>query len=195
MPKPQPSGPSAITLGGTDGIKVMLESLAPEKRVGVQRLFGEISRITGRELTHTDPLDLFNAITSQTVGGLYVDVPSGRIRESIHPDAHVRLGAVPVAGGSGLAFPFWSTTTRAVQRLAVIFLRYSFNPTEHGIGLVKASYLVTAIHEMAHIAAANNIIIDHAAMNRAGEALGARHFDDYVEKQCIDRRYWSFPPS
>jgi len=197
MPKSQtqPAAPAAVRLGGTDPIKRMLEGLSAENREAIQRLFGEISRITGRELTHTDPLELFNAITSQTVGGLYVDVPSTQIREAIHPDAWPRLGAGLVAGGSGLAFPFWSTTTRAVQRLAVIFLRHSFNPTENGIGLVKASYLVTAIHEMAHIAARDNRIIDHPAMNRAGETLGARHFDDYVEKKCIDPRYWSFPPN
>ena len=195
MPQTQPSGPVAVRIGSTDAIKQMLEDLSPESREGVQRLFGEISRMTGRELTQTDPLDLFNAITSQTVGGLYVDVPSGRIREAIHPDAHARLGTGAVAGGSGLAFPFFSTTTRAVQRLAIIFLRSSFNPNEAGIGLIKASYLVTAIHEMAHIAASDNRIIDHPDMNRAGEALGFRHFDDYVEKKCIDPRFWSFPPS
>jgi hypothetical protein len=195
MPQSQPSGPVAVRLGGTDPLKRMLEELSAESREAIQRLFGEISRMTGREVIHTDPLDLFNTITSQTVGGIYVDVPSGQIREAIHPDAWPRLGTGAVAGGSGIAFPFWSTTTGAVQRLAVIFLRSSFNPTEAGIGLIMASYLVTAIHEMAHIAARDNRIIDHPDMNRAGEALGFRHFDDYVEKNCIDSRYWSFPPN
>ena len=193
MSQTQPAGPVAVLLGGTDPLKRMLEALSFESREGIQLLFGEISRMTGRELIHTDPLDLFNTITSQTVGGFYVDVPWGQVREAVHPDAWPKLGAGAVAGGSGIAFPFWSTTTRAVQRLAVIFLRHSFNPTEAGVGLIKASYLVTAIHEMAHIAARDNRIIDHPDMNRAGETLGFRHFDDYVEKKCIDPQVLELP--
>ena len=195
MSQSQPAGPVPVTLGGTDALTEMLEDLSSESRKAIQQLFSRIASDTGREVTQTDPLDLFNAITSQTVGGIYVDVRSGQIRDAIHPDAWPKFGAGAVAGGSGLAFPFWSNTTKAVQRLAVIFLRHSFNPTENGIGLVMASYLVTAIHEMAHIAAKDNKIFDHPEMNRAGEALGARHFDDYVEKKCIPSKYWSYPPS
>jgi hypothetical protein len=188
----QETGPVAVRLGGTDPIKKMLEDLSSDSREAVQKLFIEIARLTGREVTHTDPLDLFNAITSQTVGGIYVDVRSGQVKEAIHKDAWPNLSAV--AGGSGLAYPFWSPTTGAIQRLAIVFLRHSFNPTENGIGLIMASYLVTTIHEMAHIAAKDNRIFDHPDMNRAGEALGARHFDDYVEKKCIPSKYWSYPP-
>ena len=193
--QPQPAGPVPVRLGGTDPLKKMLEDLSAESREAIQDLFTEIARSTGRPVTHTDPLDLFNSITSQTVGGIYVDVRSGQIKEAIHPDAWPKLGTGAIAGGSGLAYQFKSPGTGEWHRLAVIFLRHSFNPTENGIGLIKASYLVTAIHEMAHIAASDNRILDHPEMNRAGEALGARHFDDYVEKKCIASRYWSYPPN
>lgn len=194
MPQPQPHpGPVAVRLGSTEPLKLMLEALSAESREAIQDLFSEIARSTGRPVTHTDPLDLFNSITSQTVGGIYVDVRSGQIREAIHPDAWPKLGTTPIPGGSGLAYQFKSPGTGEWHRLAVIFLRHSFNPNENGLGLIKASYLVTTIHEMAHIAAADNLILEHADMNRAGEALGARHFDDYVEKKCIPSRYWSYP--
>lgn len=189
----QVSNATAVRLGGIEPLKKQLEDLSSDSRKAIQKLFSEIARLTGREVTHTDPLDLFNDITSQTVGGIYVDVRSGQVKEAIHADAWPKLSAV--AGGSGLAYHFWSNSTKKIQRLAVIFLRHSFDPTENGIGLIMASYLVTTIHEMAHIAPKDNKIFDHPDMNRAAEGLGARHFDDYVEKKCIPSRYWSYPPS
>lgn len=195
MPQSQPATPVAVRLGGTDPLKKMLEDLSAESRKAIQKLFNEIASITGREVTHNDPLDLFNAITSQTVGGIYVDVRSGQIKEAIHPDAWPKLGNAAVAGGSGLAFQFKSPGTGEWHRLAIILVRSTFTPTEAEIERITGHYLVTAIHEMAHIAAKDNKIFDHPEMNRAGEALGARHFDDYVEKNCIDSKYWSFPPS
>lgn len=194
MSQSQPSVPVAIRLGGIAPLKQQLEALSIDSRRAIQSLFNEIASMTGRDVTDNDPLDLFNAITAQTVGGIYVDVRSGQVKEAIHPDAWPKLGDGAIAGGSGIAFPFKSPGTGEWHRLAVVFLRSTYTPTEHEIGRIKGHYLVTAIHEMAHIAAADNKIFDHPDMNRAGEALGARHFDDYVEKNCLPSKYWSYPP-
>lgn len=183
--------PNAVRLGSTAPIKKKLEELSSNSRTAIQRLISEIESITGREATHTDPLDLFNAITSQTVGGLYVDVPRVNVKDAIHKDAWPKLKEI--SGGSGLAYHFWSDTTKKVQRLAIIFLKLSFDPSEKGTGLIMASYLVTAIHEMTHIAPKDNRIFDHPEMDRAGRELGAYSFDDYVEKHCLPSKYWSRP--
>ena len=180
-----------VRLGSTAPLKEKLEELSTESRTAIQRLISEIASITGREATHTDPLDLFNAITSQTVGGLYVDVPRTNVKDSIHKDAWPKLKEI--SGGSGLAYHFWSDTTKKVQRLAIIFLKLSADPTEKGTGLIMASYLVTAIHEMTHVAPRDNMIFDHPEMDRAGRDLGAFSFDDYVEKHCLPSKYWSRP--
>jgi len=195
MAQSQPSTPIPVLLGGIDPLKKQLEALSVASRKAIQKLFDEIASMTGRDVTDNDPLDLFNAITSQTVGSIYVDVRSTQIKEAIHPDAWPKLGNAAIAGGSGLAFPFKSPGTGEWHRLAVVFLRHTFTPTEAEIGRINGHYLVTAIHEMAHIAAKDNNIFDHPDMNRAGEALGARHFDDYVEKNCLPSKYWSYPPT
>jgi len=190
MPQSQPLGSGAVRLGGTDALRKMLTDLSSDSRKAIQKLLSEIGSITGEPATHTDPLDLFDAISSQTVGGIYVDVTTTRVQETIHKDAWPKLR--PVAGGSGFAYHFWSPTTKQVQRLAVILLKHSADPSDNGIERIKAGYLVTTIHEMTHVAPAKKIY-DHPEMNRAAKDLGARQFDDYVEKHCIPSKYWAFP--
>ena len=65
--------------------------------------------------------------------------------------------------------------------------------SERGIALAMASYLVTTIHEMTHIAPKDNMKYDHPEMDRAGIELGAYSFDDYVEKHCLPSELWSRP--
>ena len=104
MSQPQPPGPVAVHLGDTTKLRQQLEALSVDSRKAIKKLISEIASMTGREATHTDPLELFDAITSQPVGGIYVDVRSGQVKEAIHKDAWPKLASI--AGGSGLAYQF-----------------------------------------------------------------------------------------
>ena len=59
-----------------------------------------------------------------------------------------------------------------------------------------AAYLVTAIHEMAHIASMDGgPEFSHEQMNKAAIALGVRGgFDEYVDRNCVDPKYSAYPP-
>jgi hypothetical protein len=186
---PQNSGP--VRLGGIDEIKKLIEQTSSSCREAVKKLLTEISAETKSELTSTDPMESFNQITSQKGGGgLYADITHGNMQERLPADS--LRGYTPIASGSGEAWRFWSYSEKSVQRIAIIYLRYSTG-TPQSTGLVMAAYLVTAFHEMTHIARKDGTMVSHDQMNSAAVALHAASFDDYIEKHCVDKKYWGRP--
>ena len=150
----------------------------------MKKLLTEIAAQTGSELTSTDPVELFEQITSQEGGGgLYVDITHDNMRERVPADS--LRAYTPVASGSGEAWRFWSYSQKSGQRIAIIYLRYSTG-TPQSTGLAIAAYLVTAFHEMTHVAPKDGTMISHAQMDAAAVALKLASFDDYIEKNCID---------
>ena len=190
IPRPlTPQNTGAVGLGGIDQLKKLIEQTSSSCREAVQRLLGEIAAETGSELTSTDPIEMFNQITSQTGGGgILVDITLGNRMDRLSKDALRAYSPGP--SGSGEAWHFWSYSEKNVQRIAIIYLRYSTG-TAQSKGLIMAAYLVTAFHEMAHIARKDHKPIEHSQMNLAAVNLGALSFDDYIEKHCIDRKYWA----
>jgi YD repeat-containing protein len=182
-----------VLVGGTAKLKTIMEKLSTGCKDAVSKLINKIASDTGIEARFTDPLDLFNDLTSQTGGGgVYIDIPSENMAKYLPEDA--TRGQVPTTGGSGLAWVFWSHSEKNVQRISVIFRKGAFNPTPHEVGRLTAGYIVTAIHELTHVATKDlNKYFEHEDMDRAAQALGAAHFDDYVEKKCISPKYWSRP--
>lgn len=126
---PQNSGP--VRLGGTNELKKLIEQTSSSCREAVKKLLTEIAAETKSELTSTDPMELFNQITSQKGGGgLYADITHNNMRERLPADS--LRGYTPIASGSGEAWRFWSYSEKSVQRIAIIYLRYSTYASVHG---------------------------------------------------------------
>jgi YD repeat-containing protein len=186
---PQKAGP--VRLGGTDELKKLIEQASSSCKEAVKKLLTEIASETKSEFSSNDPMELFNQITSQAGGGgLYADITHDNMRERLSADS--LRAYTPIASGSGEAWTFWSSSEKSVQRIGIIYLRYSTG-TPQSTGLAMAGYLVTAFHEMTHIARKDGTTISHDQMNAAAIALKAASFDDYIEKNCVDKKYWGRP--
>jgi len=169
----------------------MIEQASSACRSAVQKLLNQIATETASEFTSTDPVQLFKQIASQTGGGgIYVDIPRGNMKDHLPADA-MRAFA-PGASGSGHAWFFWSSSEKNFQRISVVYLRYT-NGTPKSIGLAMAGYLITAIHEITHVARKDHKYVEHSEMDAAAVTLGAKSFDDYVEKNCVDKQFWGRP--
>jgi hypothetical protein len=165
-----------------------LEQASSTCKTAVEKLIATIASQTGVEASHTDPLELFNALTSQKGGGgVYVDVPAEHMNDYI-PEA--ARGDRP-AGGSGLSWIFESSAGR--QRISVVFIKGTFNATSAEVERLKFTYLVTGIHEITHNAPRSGWYYNHPEMDKPARTLKAKDFDDYVEKHCIPSKYWSKP--
>lgn len=87
-----------VPIGGTDNLKKLLEQTSSDCKAAVQKLISTIASQTGTEASHTDPLKLFNALTSQTGGGgVYVDVPAEHMNDYVPTAART----TQPAGGRG----------------------------------------------------------------------------------------------
>ena len=56
-----------------------------------------------------------------------------------------------------------------------------------------ASYLITAFHEITHVARKDHKDVKHNEMDAAAATLGFKTFDDYVAKNCVDKQFWGMP--
>jgi len=186
-----PQNSSGLHLGSTDQLKKLIEQTSSSCRSAVQKLLNEIAAETGAEFTSTDPMELFNQITSQTGGGgIYVDITHDNMKDRLPADS--LRAYTPISSGSGESWNFWSYSEKNVQRMSIVYLRYT-NGTPKSIGLAMAAYLVTGIHEITHIARKDHKYVEHDQMNAAAVKLGAKSFDDYIEKNCVDKQYWGRP--
>ena len=190
MPQQQQSSP--LRLGGTNQLKKLLEQTSKSCREAVQKLLNEIASENNIELTSSDPLELFNQITSQTGGGgIYVDVDHLNPKATLPWEVSRYMGG-PNSSGSGDSFRFQSSSGDW-QRVSLIYLRYTTG-TEKSIGLAMDAYIVSGFHEMTHIAPKDRTkTISHDQMNKAARTLGGVRFDAYIEKYCVEKQYQSQP--
>jgi hypothetical protein len=181
-------------IGGVDKLKsIVVKTLAfGDCRKALEAIISRIAQDTGVAASHTDFLDLFNGITSQTRGGgLYVDVPQERMDDYI--PAAARLTGPQPAGGGGLSWFFYSSGQR--QRISVVFLMGAYNNSANlAFERIPFQYAQRAVHELVHNAPNDSSrlgrLYEHDEMNAAARELGSTGFDQYVKDHCIPAKDW-----
>jgi hypothetical protein len=184
-------------IGGLDRMQMWLEEALKYRdcQVALQKLLAQIGSDTNFAPSHTDMLDLFNALKGQTGGGgIFVDVPRTEIDDVI-PNESPRQQEP--AGGGGLSGFYYTDRSnwRTRQRWSVVFLRGAYSDSQL-IAFKRIPYdsLVVLIHEVTHNApndfSGTGRQYQHPEMDAAAKELGSTGFDQYVREHCIPERYW-----
>ncbi|MEK6283937.1 MAG: hypothetical protein AABN95_26600, partial [Acidobacteriota bacterium] len=184
-----------VPIGGLDRMQMWLEEALKYRncRQALQKLLAQIGSDTNFAPSHTDILDLFNALRNQTGGGgIFVDVNSQRLNDVLPERAR---GGEPVPGGGGLSSFYYTDpgNWRTRQRWSVVFLKgvSSDRPERERL---PYEYVVALIHEITHNAPNDSsgagLTYTEKQLDAAGRTLGSRGFDQYVREHCIPQRYW-----
>jgi hypothetical protein len=172
-----------VPIGGVDKLKGLLQSSLSygDCKDAIAKVIEKIADITGSQASHTDVMELFNMMTSQTGGGgIYMDFQYPEMNEHI-PEA-ARLSRI--AGGSGLSWTFGSSN--GPQRITAIFLKGAYsNSSKLAFDRLPYDYVITAIHELIHDAPKAYALYDHPEMDKAAKALGVDGgIDNYIKRHC-----------
>jgi len=161
-------------------------------REALKQLFSKIAEVTGFPASHTDVLDLFDSMRSQTGGGgILVDISMSQLNDNL-PERG-RVDQQP-SGGGGLSSYFYTSSGQR-QRWSAVWLRgaYSDSP-KLAFDRLPFAYALTLIHELAHNAPSDasqiGRIYEHEEMDAAAVELGSTSFDQYVREHCIPQKYW-----
>jgi YD repeat-containing protein len=196
-----------IPIGGIDNLRKLLERGLSygDCRAAIAKLIGKIAEIRGLEASHTDVMDLFNMMTSQTGdGGIYMDFQRTEMDQHI-PEAAVQDEGPPIAGGSGLSWVFGYShgmhtgpgevnSANHLHRITTIFLKSVYaDAARKTFDRQPYDYLITVIHELIHDAP-NDITksYDHAEMDQAARAIDGKDIksvDDYIARHCVPPQY------
>jgi hypothetical protein len=182
-------------IGGLDKMKSLLEQALnySDCRDAMQKLLAQIGSDTNFAPSHTDILDLFNALRNQTGGGgIFVDVPAERLNDFLPEQAR----GEPVSGGGGVSNFYYTDPSnwRTRQRWSAVFVKsvYSDRPAFERL---PYDYVLTLIHELTHNAPNDSsgygLTYTHKQMDGAAKTLGtSAGFDQYVREHCIPQKYW-----
>ncbi|HBB87129.1 MAG TPA: hypothetical protein DC047_05900 [Blastocatellia bacterium] len=189
--------PDVVTrpIGGLNKLQAEFEKALKysDCREAMSKILAQMGSDTKFAPSHTDILDLFNALKNQTGGGgIFVDVPGERINDFL-PE---RARGQSVSGGGGLSNFYYTDPRnwRTRQRWSAVFLKSSYaNTTQSSIERQPYEYVVTLIHEITHNAPNDSswmgLTYTHNQMNAAAEKLGSKGFDQYVKEHCIPKKY------
>jgi YD repeat-containing protein len=180
-------------IGGVEKLRELLvRTLAfGNCRDKLRLLFKQIADDTGFPASHTDVLDLFDALRKQTGGGgILVDLQSKDLNDHL-PEAG-KLKQQP-AGGGGLSSYFYVNGKR--QRWSAVWLRGAYSDSQKlAFDRIPYFYALTLIHELAHNAPSDDSrlgrVYEHEEMDAAAIKLGSVSFDQYVRDHCIPKKYW-----
>jgi len=182
-----------VPIGGVEKARELLAKTLGygDCKKAIQELFSKIAEDTGFPASHTDVLDLFDAMRSQTGGGgILVDITFSQLNDHL-PEAG-RIKQQP-AGDGGLSSFFCASGPR--ERWSAVWLQgaYSDRP-QYAFDGLPFLFAVTLIHELAHNApsdaSASGLLYEHKKMDAAAKTLGSTSFDQYVKDHCIPRQYW-----
>lgn len=182
-------------IGRLDKMKSQLEKALnySDCREAMQKLLAQIGVEAKFAPSHTDIMDLFNALRNQTGGGgIFVDVTSSQLEVILQGHELGERG--PGGGGESNFFYTDRGNWRTRQRWSAVFLKGGFSdrPAPEALPYL---YVLTLIHEITHNAPNDSswdgLTYTHGQMNAAAIKLGTPGgFDQYVREHCIPKQYW-----
>jgi len=183
-------------IGGLDKMKSQLEKALnySDCREAMQKLLAQIGVEAKFAPSHTDIMDLFNALRNQTGGGgIFVDLTPEQLQAHF---AGRDLGERE-AGGGGEANLFYTDPSnwKTRQRWSAVYIKGGFSDRPAPTALPYL-YLLTLIHELTHNAPNDDSpygkVYQHREMDTAAKKLGIPRggFDQYVKEHCIPKQYW-----
>jgi YD repeat-containing protein len=192
----KPTGVMA-PIGGLDRMQMWLEEALKYRdcREAMQKLVAQIASDTKFAASHTDILDLFNALRAQTGGGgIFVDVPWGT-SNTVFPRGAI-VGEEG-AGGGGVSAIFYTDPSnwRTRQRTSIVYLKGAYSDSQPlAFKQLPYFYVGALIHELTHNAPNDSSeagrYYEHKEMDAAAKTLGSTSLDQYVKEHCIPKKYW-----
>jgi YD repeat-containing protein len=187
-----------VPIGGLDKMKAQLEQALKysDCREALQKLLAQVGVEAKFAPSHTDMMDLFNALRNQTGGGgIYVDLTPSQLQELL---AGHELGEREPGGGGEANFFYTDRSNwRTRQRWSAVYLSGAYSDSRPlAFERLPYLYLLTLIHELTHNAPNDDsgfgLTYTHAQMDAAAVKLGTAKggFDQYVREHCIPKKYW-----